>query len=78
MRRVVSKAGKRNVTRFRGGLGLKAHRPVCHSTLGLRVINKKKKKAGTDPSNVGEQITQRATQRFLVGYHSYPSMLGDI
>jgi len=33
----------RNVQRFRGGLVFKAHRLVCHSTLGLRVIRKKKK-----------------------------------
>jgi len=28
--------------RFRGGLVFKAHRPVYHSTLDLRVIKKKK------------------------------------
>jgi len=33
----------RNVKRFRGGLEFKAHRPVYHSTLGSRVIKKKKK-----------------------------------
>jgi len=32
----------RNVQRFRGGLVFKAHRLVYHSTLGLRVIKKKK------------------------------------
>jgi len=32
----------RNVKRFRGGLVFKAHRLVCHSTLGWRVIQKKK------------------------------------
>ena len=31
-----------NVKQFRGGLVSKAHRLVYHSTLGLRVINKKK------------------------------------
>ena len=31
-----------NVKRFRGGLVFKAHRLVYHSTLGLRVIKKKK------------------------------------
>ena len=31
-----------NVNRFRGGLVFKAHRRVCHPTLGLRVIKKKK------------------------------------
>jgi len=34
---------RRNVNRFRGGLVFKAHRLVYHSTLGLRVIKKKKK-----------------------------------
>ena len=33
----------RNVQRFRGGLVFKAHRLLYHSTLGLRVIKKKKK-----------------------------------
>ena len=33
--------------RFRGGLVCKAHRPVYHSTLGLRVIKKKKKEGGS-------------------------------
>ena len=32
----------RNVQRFRGGLVFKAHRRLYHSTLGLRVIKKKK------------------------------------
>jgi hypothetical protein len=30
------------VQRFRGGLVFKAHRLSCHSTLGFRVIKKKK------------------------------------
>ena len=34
-----------NVKRFRGGLVFKAHRLLYHSTLGLRVIKKKKKSA---------------------------------
>jgi len=34
---------RRNVQRFRGGLVFKAHRLLYHSTLGLRVIKKKKK-----------------------------------
>ena len=33
---------RRNVKRFRGGLVCKAHRLLYHSTLGLRVIKKKK------------------------------------
>ena len=32
----------RNVQRFQGGLVFKAHRLLYHSTLGLRVIKKKK------------------------------------
>jgi len=36
----------RNVQRFRGGLVFKAHGLLYHSTLGLRVIKKKKKKVG--------------------------------
>ena len=32
----------RNVQRFRGGLVFKAHRLLYHSTLGVRVIKKKK------------------------------------
>ena len=35
---------RRNVKRFRGGLVFKAHRLLYHSTLGLRVTKKKKKK----------------------------------
>jgi hypothetical protein len=31
------------VQRFRGGLVFKAHRLFCHSTLGSRVTQKKKK-----------------------------------
>jgi len=33
---------RRNVKRFRGGLVFKAHRLLYRSTLGLRVIKKKK------------------------------------
>jgi len=33
----------RNLHRFRGGLVFKAHRLLYYSTLGLRVIRKKKK-----------------------------------
>ena len=39
---------RRNVKRFRGGLVFKAHRLLYHSTLGLRVIKKKKK---VDPNH---------------------------
>ena len=51
--RIVSRAGEdtspllsRNVERFQGGLVFKAHRLLYNSTLGPRVINKKKKKGG--------------------------------
>jgi len=33
------------VQRFRGGLVFKAHRLLYHSTLGLRVIKKKRRRA---------------------------------
>ena len=36
--------------RFQGGLVLKVHRLLYHSTLGLRVIKKKKRVGGTVPS----------------------------
>jgi len=39
---------RRNVKRFRGGLVLKAHRLLYHSTLGLRAVKKKKKTPGVD------------------------------
>ena len=39
----------RNVQRFRGGLVCKAHRLLYHSTLGLRVITKKKKSTFLGP-----------------------------
>ena len=34
---------RRNVKRFRGGLVFRAHRRVYHSTLGLRVIKKRRR-----------------------------------
>ena len=37
-----------NVQRFRGGLSFKAHRRLYHSTLGLRVIKKKKRSTTLD------------------------------
>ena len=38
---------RRNVKRFRGGLVFKAHRLLYHSTLGSRVLNKKKEVEGS-------------------------------
>ena len=36
--------------RFRGGLVFKAHEPVYHSTLGLRVMKKKKRRCTCQPA----------------------------
>ena len=36
----------------------KAHRPLCHSTLGLRVIKKKKKKKGGTGSEEEEAVQE--------------------
>jgi len=44
---------RRNVKRFRGGLIFKAHRLVYHSTLGWRVIKKKKEYTGREGSDLG-------------------------
>ena len=43
--------------RFRGGLVLKAHRPLYHSTLGSRVIKKKKKYPRTGPACAVQQAS---------------------
>ena len=45
-RHAVLQLLRRNVNRFRGGLVFKARRLFYHSTLGLRVIKKKKTRAG--------------------------------
>ena len=47
-----------NVQWFRGGLVCKAHRPVCHSTLGLRVM-KKKKRSSCPPSCTTSALSSR-------------------
>ena len=41
--RLSMRCGWAHVKRFRGGLVFKAHRLLYHSTLGLRLIKKKKK-----------------------------------
>ena len=48
----------RNVKRFRRGLVFKAHRLLYHSTLGWRVIKKKKTRA-TRPSDVRRGLLAR-------------------
>ena len=50
---------RRNVKRFPGGLVFKAHRLLYHSTLGVRVI-KKKKKVGANPGALGERARASA------------------
>ena len=72
----------RNVQRFRGGLVFKAHRPLYHSTLGLRVI-KKKGRWGDEkglrdllecdqvqvvPVDVPQDIARRSHPLFREGY----------
>ena len=54
----------RNVQRFRGGLVFKAHRILYHSTLGLRVIKKKKKKV-TEPGGVALRMLTYLTRLSL-------------
>jgi len=49
------------VQRFRGGLVFKAHRLVYHSTLGLRVIKKKKQTRQAPP--LLHRPSQRASER---------------
>jgi len=44
------------VKRFRGGLVFKAYRLVYHSTLGCRVIKKKKKHTFLPPGSVTSQV----------------------
>jgi len=54
----------RRVKRFRGRLVLKAQRLLYHSTLGLRVIKKNKKKHTTECRNwVDAGTTQQAAKK---------------
>ena len=52
----------RNVQRFRGGLVFKAHRLVYHSTLGLRVMKKKRR---VDLSPRRQRVSQREKKTSL-------------
>ena len=54
--------------RFRRGLVFKAHRPVYHSTLGLRVIKKKKKDLGN------ALVAAPLGADFAVEYGTYTNM----
>ena len=53
----------KNVERFRGGLVFKAHRLLYHSTLGSRVITKKKKEKKVEG---GVRVFKRARERVVV------------
>ena len=55
---------RRNVKRFRGGLVFKAHRLLYHSTLGLRVIKKRREVADRDIERV--QIHQLPEREFFI------------
>jgi len=59
----------RNVKRFRGGLVFKAHRLFYHSTLGSRVIMKKKKKKKVWELTARQSMTPE-TIAAAVGYRS--------
>jgi len=50
------------VLRFRGGLVLKAHRLVYHSTLGLRVIQKKKRRVEGAPDVLVREVPANSRQ----------------
>ena len=54
----------KKVKRFRGGLGLKAHRRLYHSTLGLRAIKKREKKRGA--TNAIRAWVLRSCDFFLI------------
>jgi len=53
----------RTVQRFRGGLAFKAHSFVYHSTLGLRVIKKKKKVGNVSGQDVVHKLCGLAPYR---------------
>ena len=75
---MLSQLLRRNVKRFRGGLVVKAHRLVYHSTLGLRVIKKKRSVQGFGgggalergvcqvPASAGEQAGNNLKQFILL------------
>jgi len=56
----------RNVKRFRGGLVFKAHRWLYHSTLGSRVIKKKKKSLVVEGRGLGVGETPQLGHRTYV------------
>jgi len=56
----VEGLGFRNVKRFRGGLVFKAHRLLYLSTLGLRVINKRREEKKVGVQVLGGRVPQGA------------------
>ena len=64
---------RQNVKWFRGGLVIKAHRLVYHSTLGSRVIKKKSKSLAWSPKAGDQAKAVLTTNVFL--YVRYPCIL---
>ena len=69
----------RNVKRFRRGLVFKAHRRLYHSTLGLRVIKKKKRRNRPSACRcVAHANSARVEAHELGRVSSYTNILGGI
>ena len=77
----VSMKRTKRVQRFRGGLVFKAHRLLYHSTLGLRVIKKKKEEqsesggampSGYEPDEEDQTARKNATNK-TAGYEPFRS-----
>ena len=67
---------RRNLKRFRGGLVLKAHRRLYHSTLGSRVIKKKKKHRASSVPVRADSMTHgdaSSPRNSRIGLTSQPS-----
>jgi len=62
VRAAAEREGNTYVQRFRGGLVLKAHRLFYHSTLGLRVI-KKKRREGNNFNSLKDVRTGNGSSR---------------
>ena len=62
----------RNVQRFRGGLVFKAHKMLYHSTLGLRVMTKKKKDPGGEEEEAVCEETPTSVSKTLPSVSTTP------
>ena len=62
--------------RFRGGLVFKAHRLLCHSILGSRVINKKKKGSHKAPQSATPTSGFRVSCLWVSGFRFQVSGFG--